>query len=215
MIYHTHQSLIERLRAVINLSFKLLSNKIANKEIEIYNEASMQLQLGAIMQQLALLFKYSPNERFAVELEVSEKINCTQKSSRGNARCDVRLTLTDGIQKADAFIELKYLKKEDNEAVTDNKFFVYCDIENLESYKKNNPDRLCYEFVYTNNANYTHKNKYKFCIGDKHKILAKRYEYTKQRDVSLSNNYDLEWNEYKSSSEDDIGHYFLQIDLDK
>ena len=176
-------TLEERIEFIVNTSYCILCNKIANGDIEIPNEASMQLHLGTIMKQLGMLFEYSPKEHFRIEMEAIEDILPTQKSSKGKARCDIKLTLSEGKKSCKAFVELKYLKKSANAAVTDNKFFVYCDIENLERYKSKEKNSLCYEIIYTDNLNYTSNNDTQFCVGDGNLLTAGTYPYTKNRKV--------------------------------
>lgn len=186
-------TLEERIEFIVNTSYCILCNKIANGDIEIPNEASMQLHLGTIMKQLGMLFEYSPKEHFRIEMEAIEDILPTQKSSKGKARCDIKLTLSEGKKSCKAFVELKYLKKSANAAVTDNKFFVYCDIENLERYKSKEKNSLCYEIIYTDNLNYTSNNDTQFCVGDGNLLTAGTYPYTKNRKVQIANNYQFKW----------------------
>lgn len=202
----------ERIKLIVDTSYNVLCNKIIHGDINIHNEASMQLHLGTILKQLGELYEFSASDNFVIELETPEQINPTQKSSSGFARCDVKISLDNGLEKCDAFIELKYFKKSPNEAVTDNKFSVYCDIENLEKYQRNDESRLCYEIIYTDNINYTHNNEFKFCIGDGFVISANSYPYTKNRIVKIENNYPLEWDVYIQQNEQ-IKHCFLKIEL--
>ena len=193
---HSYISLKERVEQIVDTSYTILCNKISNGDILVFNEASMQLHLGTIMKQLGVLYEFSKTEHFGIWLEAPEEIDPTQKSYRGNARCDIILSLSNSEETCEAFIELKYFKKTETEAVTDNKYSVYCDIENLERYKEKDENRLCYEIVYTDNINYTHKNNYKYCIGEGHIISAKPYEYTKNRIVRIKKNYLLKWDIY-------------------
>lgn len=203
----------KRIRYIVDTSYYILCNKIINGDIIIYNEASMQLQLGTIMKQLGGLYEFSKNERFSIELEAPVQIQKeTQKSRNGSARCDIKISLSSETETCEAFIELKYLKKSFTEAVTDNKFFVYSDIENLQEYKKINNEGLCYEIVYTDNINYTCKNDYKFCIGDGYILSAGSYEYTKDRKIIIEKEYNFHWDIYKH---DEQGTHccFLKLEL--
>ena len=204
----------ERLREVVNISYTLLCNKIVGQDITIHNEASMQLHLSVIIKQIGILYEVSQSERFSIELESWEEIESTQKSSNGKARCDIKVKLYDQNTKKSctAFIELKYFKKSNNEAVTDNKFFLYCDIENLERYKQKD-NNICYEILFTDNTNYTICNNYKFCIGDGHTIIAAKYPYTKDREVEITNDYKLQWDVYKNIKDTKHNYCFLKIEL--
>lgn len=204
----------ERLREVVNISYRLLCEKIVGQDISIHNEASMQLHLSVIIKQIGILYEFFSSERFSIELESLEEIESTQKSSNGKARCDIKVKLYDQItqESCTAFIELKYFKKSINEAVTDNKFFLYCDLENLERYSLKD-NSICYEILFTDNPNYTTCNNYKFCIGDGHTITATKYSYTKDRSVEISNNYELHWDIYKSNKDSKGNYCFLKIEL--
>ena len=100
----------ERLREVVNISYRLLCEKIVGQDISIHNEASMQLHLSVIIKQIGVLYELSSSERFSIELESYEEIESTQKSSNGKARCDIKIKLYDQITQeiCTAFIELKY-----------------------------------------------------------------------------------------------------------
>ena len=206
------KSFRERIKTIVDTSYNILCNKIVCGDIRIYNEASMQLHLGTIIKQLGELYEFSDAENFRIELEAPEEISPTQKSSSGYARCDIKLLLSNGNEICEALIELKYLKKSTNEAVTDNKYSVYCDIENLESYKKKDNNRLCFEIIYTDNINYTHKNNYKFCIGNGHLLSAGSYQYTQNRTTKIEGNYSIEWDICDQQEEHGI-HCFLKIDI--
>lgn len=204
----------ERLREIVNISYTLLCNKIVGQDISIHNEASMQLHLSVIIKQIGVLYELSSSERFSIELESLEEIESTQKSSNGKARCDIKIKLYDQITQeiCTAFIELKYFKKSINEAVTDNKFFLYCDLENLEKYSLRD-NSICYEILFTDNTNYTLCNNYKFCIGDGHIIAASKYQYTKNRDVEIMNDYKLQWDIYKNIVDTEHNYCFLKVEL--
>lgn len=203
----------DRIKEIINYSYYLFCNKVVNEGLVIHSEASMQLYLGSILQQIGTLHQFCKDEHFAVELEVPEQIGNTQKSSNGKARCDIKITLHNKTSKAEGFIELKYFRRHSNETVTDNEFLFYCDIENLENYLTADSDRICYEILYTDNINYTKKNKNKFCIGDGHTINAREYQYTKGRKVNIRNEHTLNWDIYEINDEEKQHHCFLKINL--
>lgn len=205
-------SLQDRIKEIINYSYYLFCNKVVNGGLVIHNEASMQLYLGSILQQIGTLHQFCKDEYCAVELEVPEQIENTQKSSNGKARCDIKITLHNKTSKAEGFIELKYFRKHTNEPVTDNKFSLYCDIENLENYLTISSDRICYEILYTDNINYTMiKSDKKFCIGNNHTIIAGQYQYTKDKNVHIKKDYTLNWNIYEINKDREQYHCFLKI----
>lgn len=215
MGFCTEISLLNRIKQIVDHAYLLLCNKITQKDLVIHNEASLQLYLGVIMQQIGVLYQFSPTDHFVIELESPEEIGKTQKSSNGKARCDIKIVLSNGISKAEAFIELKFFKKHFNGTVTNNKFSLYCDIENLEKYLNKDSSRICYEILYTDNFNYTIKNNSKFCIGDGHTIIGGQYQYTRTRNVKIQNNYTLNWDIYAMNNNFQRHHCFLKIPIFK
>ena len=76
----------ERLKQIIDLSYKLLCHKVVAESITVHNEASLQMQLGIILKQIGQLYEFDKNDRFTVELEAWIKIPSTNKSANGKAR---------------------------------------------------------------------------------------------------------------------------------
>ena len=208
----THALLVKRIETIIDLSYNIFINKVAFEDIAIHNEASMQMHLGTIIKQIGVLHEFSPKERFIIELETPETIEATTKSIKGGARCDIKIALQNGNKKAEAFIELKYFKKSKNEAVTDNKYALYCDLENLEKYRDNDTKRVCYEILYTDNINYTKDKICKYSIGEGH-LVTGSYEYTKDRKVLLKNRYNMHWDIYTYGIGKEKHDCFLKIKL--
>ena len=200
----------QRLMKVVDIAYDILGNKIASGSIVVYNEASLQLQFGLILKTLGQLYEYSPDEHFIVLLETPQKVS-TAKSQKGNARCDIKLILDSGKEnQCTAYIELKYLKKStkksSDEAVTDNRFSVWADVENLEQYKGESND-IGYEIVFTNNANHTEPKQTKFCIGEGLSILPGKYPHTKNRKITIKGTYPLQWTTLVEKK------YLLKIDI--
>lgn len=198
-------TLEERLKQIVNLSYELLCNKIVGKNITIHNEASMQMQLGVILKQVGQLYEFSENDHFSIELETWQDISSTTKSNKGKARCDISLKLTNGEESKESAIELKYFKYSPNDAVTDNRFSLLLDIENLEQYRKNKPGLLCYEIVYTDNKNYADPNN-----PSKIKItptISGNVEPYAGRTIQLQNSYSSIWDSFNERN------HFLKIDL--
>lgn len=207
MTQHKVPTLTERLQEIVELSYRILCNKVAAGSIQIPNEASMQMQLGTILNWVGKLYELDKNDHIFVELESPKEIAETCKS-KGKARCDIYVTLTNGNSKAAATIELKHLKKDPNEAVTDNRFFVLQDLENLEQYKVNEPDLMCYEIVYTDNINHTiNKAGLTVNIGDG-ATSPQELKYTQERKVVLQGHYTFLWDVYDNGSEK---HCFLKL----
>lgn len=201
-------SMNDRLAEIVDRSYVILCNKVATGGIEVPNEASLQLHLGVILKQLGQLYELNTDEHFLIEMESPQTCEQFQKSGTGKARCDIFIKLKKGKKEAGAAIELKHFKYSKNEAVTDNRFAVFLDLKNLEDYRKNYNDLLCYEIVYTDNENYTLPNRSKFELAGN---IGGTYTYTKDRVVTLNNNYNAEWDCYKDKCYKDKGHYFLKI----
>ena len=68
-------SLKERLTEIVDISYRVLCNKIVSQSINIPNEASLQLQLGVILKQVGQLYEFSTEDRFTIQLEDVQDIN--------------------------------------------------------------------------------------------------------------------------------------------
>ena len=203
--YLSVPSIEERLKQIIDTSYKLLCNKIVSGNIVVDNEASLQMQLGVILKQIGQLYEFGKNDHFTVDLETWQDISSTSKSNKGRARCDIYLKYTSETETKEAAIELKYFKYSPNEAVTDNRFSLLLDIENLEQYRSNNSSLLCYEIVYTDNENYTKlDNRSKIKITP---TISGNTEPYAGRTITLQKSYSSIWDSYAKE------HHFLKIDL--
>ena len=203
--YLSVPSLEERLKQIINDSYKLLCHKIVSESFIVENEASLQMQLGVILKQIGQLYEFDKNDHFYVELETWQDISSTSKSNKGRARCDIYLKFISDTEEHYAAIELKYFKYSPNEAVTDNRFSLLSDLENLEQYRANIPALLCYEIVYTDNENYTKlDNRSKIKITP---TISGNTEPYIGRTITLQKTYSSIWDSYSKK------HHFLKIDL--
>ena len=193
----------ERLLEVIELSYKLLCNKVAEGSISIPNEASFQLQLGTIMKIVGQLYEFHEKDHFIINLEAPQAIAATAKSQKGKARCDIELSFRYGNTcKAKAYIELKHFRKSPNAATTDNRFALFKDLKNLEKYKSKAD--ICCEMVFSNDGCYTVAGKSKIDIGNG-VTSPKTIVYTSNKSISLDNEYPFNWDSYS----DDC--HFLKI----
>lgn len=213
----------ERLENIVDLSYKILSHKIASGSLDVYNEASMQLHLGVILRQLGALYEFTEDDNFKIVLEKTIPLReGTPKSPNRKPRCDIWLELGDENNRAIAAIELKYFKySKYTEATTDNRFSLMLDIKNLEHYVESYPNALGYAMVYTNNENYT-----KEAIATHSSIKLSPYitqsirrnltKKTKQVEVEvkLQHQYTANWTKFPPASNENNGHYFLKVDLD-
>jgi hypothetical protein len=59
----------EGLKEIVQISYNVLCNKIADDNICVHNEASLQMLLCIILKQVGYLFELSKSDRFSVELE--------------------------------------------------------------------------------------------------------------------------------------------------
>ena len=197
------ETLQDRLQEIVKTSYRLLCSKIAGGLIEVDNEASLQLQLGVIMRTIGQMYEFSTKDRFSIVLEhvVRDETMQTWKS-KGRARIDIMLTLTSGDETCTAAIELKYFPKTDGEAVTDNRFFMLADIENLETYVRLGEANLGFFMLYTTNKNYMTDSRSMVKIGNEAEITGEIV--SNNRSVNLTGKYKLQWNTYSGDK-----HCFL------
>ena len=199
------QSLRERVKEIVEVSYNLLCNQIVGGNVFISNEASLQMQLGLILKQVGHLYEHSKGDRFFVDLEIWQEIEGSLKSKNGRARCDIKIRMENARDAQEAAIELKFFKHCANEAVTDNRFSILLDLQNLEKYKASNPELLCFEIVYTDNENYTKvDNRSKIKITP---TISGNVESYGGRIITLDKTYSSIWDSYEGN------HYFLKVDL--
>ena len=100
-----------RLKEIIEMSFRTLELKLANGGIISKNEASFQLELGYILKVFGQLYEFHPNEKFNLEMEsyvdLKEK---SIKSKSKKARVDILMTFGTEEESAKGAIELKFFK---------------------------------------------------------------------------------------------------------
>ena len=195
----------ERLKEIVKISYAILCNKIAYGNITIANEASLQMQFGVIIKQVGQLYEFADTDKFVIDLETTQAISPTIKSSKGQARCDISLRFSmKGNNSANAVIELKHFKYDKtSEAVADNRFAIMKDLENLEHYKDNDSQLLCYEILYTDNKNYANSHT---TAGIKlAPTITKSFTYCQQT-VELKTEYKAEWKNYNEN-------YFMMVTL--
>ena len=178
-----------RIKEIVSISTNILLHRIAVGDILFENEASMQLQLGVIIQNVGKLFEFSKDEHFSISLEHVEKILPTQKSPAGNARCDIWIELTANRKTCTCAIELKYFPKQKDETVTENRFSILKDLENIEHYESAD---MGYQIVYTDNKNYTDSNTRSYINIGEGQILTGKKE-SNGREVYLQKEYPIHW----------------------
>jgi hypothetical protein len=192
----------ERLHQIIETSYFLFIEKYSRKSINIESEASFQLQLGFIIKTLGSLYEFDKNDLFTIELEnyIDSEIPFP-KSKSGKAKVDIMLNFQNGDKYCKAAIELKFLKKI-NHREPNNRYDVFKDIKNLETYKLNKID-ICYFIMATNHHHYFNQDSYSedtkdfdFRHGSTYKIgteLIYRTEKQYGEPIKLDNNYQFKW----------------------
>lgn len=126
-----------RLKEIIDLSFKSVFEKINGGIITVDNEASLQLHLSSIIKNIGDLYIYKKEEIFSIELEKSVVLSTGTfvKSNSSKAKIDIFLSIENVLTKElhNCAIELKFFKKV-NHREPNNRYDVFKDISNLESY---------------------------------------------------------------------------------
>lgn len=199
------ETLQERLKEIVQTSYQIFCKKIVGGIYTIENEASLQLLFGEVLLDVGRLHTYSWNERFIVGREFKYTKPTTSKNAN-EAICDISIRLISDQNECTAAIEMKYLKRCKNETVTDNRFSVLQDIENLEHY----PVDLGFMLVYTDNPNYTDPDTTSYIKigkgntiggGNTYKTGNKYY-----KDVCIKNTYTLLWDTFKTKG---LTHCFM------
>jgi len=193
-----------RLIDIINLSFTCLYEKINGGLLVVENEASLQLQLSAILKIFGEQFLYTKEEVFSIELEkpVILKKGVFNKSNSSKARIDIFLSLENIKQKkiTNCAIELKFFKKS-NHREPNNRYDVFKDIHNLENYKEFSD--FGFLLVATDHTHYVEQKKYSqdtadfdFRHGSNYKVgtvLKYRTNPPYEKPITLKNNYKFKW----------------------
>lgn len=201
------ESVTKRMDAIVCQSYNLLCKKIVDGNLSIGNEGTLQLMFGLMLSDVARLYQYGANDHFTITME-KEVENINTWKSKGDARIDIFLTFFDGVDTCRAAIELKFLPKDKNEAVTDNRFYILGDIENLEAYRQLVPANLGYLLVFTTNISYTQDGNSYVPLGNGEKPvtgdIVSRDRETEIR-IHLDGRYKLQWDKY------DGERYFLLL----
>lgn len=207
-----------RLITIVETAYSVVCQKIAAGSIIISNEASLQLHLGTVLKTLGQLYEFSSEDHFVIELEKSLEKVFTSKSN-DTARCDIAISFKrNKIDMAQAFIELKFFKASSDpksaEATKDNRFGLFMDLENLETYREVSGTQqelpLCYEIALAQNDTYANpaaKSTLKTgngCWTDQSRMRDGQDErmlvrYAKKKPIDLKGNYKFEWTSFSSS----------------
>lgn len=127
----------------------------------------MQLQLASLIKTIGLVHEYNRNEYFSVELEkpIRLPISAFGKSGTKKAKIDIYLAFRDfdGALVESCAIELKFFKKK-NQREPNNRYDVFLDIANLESY--GSIAQQCYLIVGTDHSHYIDQVAYSPATAD-------------------------------------------------
>jgi len=149
----------ENLLNVVKVGCNSLINKVAGGSIDFNNEASMQLQLGSLLASVGSLYEYKPRDKFHIELEsYADLPDISVKSGSKTALIDVSMCLGDNHNFSTAAIELKFFKKK-NHREPNNRYDVFADLHNLETYKNNGYD-ICAFLLLTDHKHYVEHDGY-------------------------------------------------------
>lgn len=138
---------------VVKTGCNSLINKVSGGSIDFNNEASMQLQLGAIFSALGSIYEYKQRDKFHIELESYANLpGVSVKSGSNTALIDVSMCLGDNHNFATSAIELKFFKKK-NHREPNNRYDVFADLKNLETYRQHGYD-ICAFLLLTDHEHY-------------------------------------------------------------
>ncbi len=187
---------VQRLRKIIDEGYEIFCQQVAGGVISLENEASMQLFLSNILLQLGQVNEFAKDEHFSIRLEAVQKDAGTEKSPK-NARADIWIEFEkDSETVASAAIELKCFLHKKNAAVTDARYSVYKDLQNLEKYQETHPGLLICEIVYTRNTNLLADKGLKFSIADGTIESCAVEENSSYKSIDLRHSYPVEWDMY-------------------
>jgi hypothetical protein len=195
-----------RFNQVIKMAWEIFQCKVGNGLIDIYKEASMQLQFAYILQNLIPVFIYKKDENVEIELEKTLYYN-----DKPLGEVDMFVVIRKGNNKPhNIAIEMKCYKEQASSGgkrgATD--IFmkdVYVDIEKLENYKSKGTCQDTVLLVMTDLKRLVHpKNKDAKCwdydISDGSSILEPKELHTPiggKEDISIkiNNQYLFKWTE--------------------
>ena len=164
----------KRFEQVITMAWEIFQCKVGNSLINIYKEASMQLQFAYILQNLIPVFIYENNENVEIELEKTVHYN------KISSEVDMFVTIKKDKTENKIGIEMKcyreFAASGGKRGATD--IFmkdVYVDIEKLENYKSNN---VC-------------QNTFLLIMNDLENLINPKKTDTKCWDYNISNGFEL------------------------
>lgn len=196
----------DRLIKIVEFAYVRLREKINGGRICVENEASLQLQLSALLKSTGELYERNKNEVFSIELEKPVLLSdgLFEKSGTSKAKIDVWIAFEDIETKAkrSCAIELKFFKRA-NHREPNNRYDVFSDIRNLEAY--GDFADLGFLIVATDHNHYVNQDNYSKDTADFDFRCGSRYDtgtvltyntakpYGKP--IALSNSYSFMWDE--------------------
>ena len=194
----------QRLKEIVDFAYSKLQKKINGGRIIVENEASLQLQLSAILKTIGELYEYSPEEVFSIELEkpVILQNSTFSKSGSSKAKIDIFISLENikSGTKHSCAIELKFFKKA-NQREPNNRYDVFKDIHNLENYGQfceqgflilatDHPHYIDQESYSSATADFDFRNNARYEAGS---TLHYKTENPFGSPIILKNSYNFSW----------------------
>ncbi|MBI2519512.1 MAG: hypothetical protein HYV97_03820 [Bdellovibrio sp.] len=200
------ESYNNRLEKIVDDGLMILHKRLESGMTTINNEASLQLHLASIFKILGELAEYSANDHFSIELEAPVSLvgQSFLKSNSNKANIDIFLKFenTEKNEKpAFCAIELKFFKKI-NQREPNNRYDVFVDLKNLETYVSNRISDLGFLIVGTDHRHYVDQKTYSNDTGDFDFRHGAEYTACKKLDyktnnygppIILGNNYKFLW----------------------
>jgi hypothetical protein len=196
----------DRLIEIVEFAYTRLREKISGGRICVENEASLQLQLSALLESTGKLYERNKNEVFSIELEKPVLLSggLFEKSGTNKAKIDVWISFEDLETKAkhSCAIELKFFKYA-NHREPNNRYDVFSDIQNLEAY--GDFADLGFLIVATDHHHYVNQDSYSQDTADFDFRHGSRYDAGKAltyktakphgEPIALGNSYSFSWDE--------------------
>ena len=190
----------ERVSWAIKFSWDILQHKVGNQEIRVNKEASLQLYYASILKDTLQLLKFSPDEQFYVELEVS--VTLIGKP----LIIDILVTYNDKVASEKHAIELKCYRTQSSSGKNRgaNDIFmhaVYMDLHFTEQYVTEKVSDFATCLILTDYQNFvspkrkTSKN-WTYDISHGCVVNSKRFTTPiggKSVDFSLTKSYHFKW----------------------
>ncbi|MED4600015.1 hypothetical protein P9314_04740 [Paenibacillus validus] len=200
-------SQIEKLKIVISQGVELVTTQLACGRLSLTSEASLQLHMGMILQQIGDTYCFSKSESFHVALEVPFTSATTlMKSKTKKALIDLVVTFQDlqhPEQTVTAAIELKHYQAK-NQREPNNRYDAFMDLNNLEAYVAAKQADIGAFILITDHIHYTIKprslqtNDFDLSHGATYKhgtVLTYRTEKPYGEPIRLNRDYYFEWKE--------------------